>query len=252
MLPPTERFSSRADDYQKHRPSYPHGVIETLVRECGLGPSAMVADVGSGTGIFTRLLLEMGAEVFAIEPNEAMRRFAESSLGSEPRFHSIEGTAERTGLEDASVQLVTSAQAFHWFDAPAAMAEFRRILRPGGHIALVWNERASDHDSFHVGYEKLLRDLAEEYHMVRHREREAGEVESYFGERGCRVWTFPYFQEVDWDGWLGRVMSSSYAPQAGHPAHEEFVAGLRRLFDESNRNDKVRLEYQTKLYIGSI
>ena len=143
MIDPKERFTNRVDDYVRYRPGYPPELFEMLLVECGLGQESRVADVGSGTGILTRALLEAtGARVAAIEPNAAMRAAAERSLAGEPRFESLSSSAEATGLPGASVDLVIAAQAFHWFDPPRTRAEFARILKPRGKVALVWNQRA--------------------------------------------------------------------------------------------------------------
>src|SRR5262249_648330 len=140
MIDPTSRFGARVDDYVKARPSYPAGLLAVLARECGLDKKSIVADLGSGTGIFTRLLLESGATVYAVEPNDEMRAAAERDLASE-RFHSVRGRAEATTLPDASIDLATAAQAFHWFDVEATRRELVRILRPAGLAVLVWNDR---------------------------------------------------------------------------------------------------------------
>ncbi|MFM1850906.1 MAG: hypothetical protein RIS54_590 [Verrucomicrobiota bacterium] len=144
----TGRFSDRVEAYVRYRPGYPADLISTLVAEAQLGPDSVVADVGSGTGIFTALLLPDTGTVHAIEPNAPMRTWAESTMGAEPKFHSHGTPAEATGLPDASVDLVTAAQAFHWFDPVATRREFARILKPGGQVALIWNERLTDTTPF--------------------------------------------------------------------------------------------------------
>ena len=163
---PTARFTSRVDDYVRARPGYPPEVVRLLETECALGPGKSVADVGSGTGILTRDLLETGATVYAVEPNAAMREAAEAALeplsppgerGRGEGFVSLAATAEATTLPDAAVDLVIAAQAFHWFDRDAARQEFSRILREPRWVALVWNERAESGTPFLEGYETLLR-----------------------------------------------------------------------------------------------
>src|SRR5437899_1233764 len=132
----TERFTDRVADYVRFRPHYPPAVFAELRDRLGLGAGSSVADVGSGTGISARPLLEMGCTVFAVEPNAAMRSAAEQWLGDFPRFQSIAGTAEATTLAEHSVDAVVAAQAFHWFDAASARREFQRILKPRGWVAL--------------------------------------------------------------------------------------------------------------------
>ncbi len=139
---PMERFSNRVENYRRFRPSYPDAVIDLIRETAGLREGSPAADLGSGTGILTRLLLDAGWEVFAVEPNAPMRAAAEEELGAEARFHSIDAPAEATGLPAGSVQAITCAQAFHWFDREAAQAEFARILKPEGWAFIIWNERS--------------------------------------------------------------------------------------------------------------
>ena len=182
MKTPTERFSNRVENYAKYRPRYPDAALQLL---CGIvPPPAVVADIGSGTGIFTKQLLNAGFEVYAIEPNDAMRGEAERSLKSEPLFRSVKGTAESTSLPDHFADLITSAQAFHWFDRVKAKAEFRRILRPGKWAALIWNERQADASRLGWKYEELLRLEAPEYSEANHRNVGSEDVRAFFEPGG--------------------------------------------------------------------
>src|ERR1700704_873866 len=137
---PTERFSSRGENYVRYRPSYPSAAIDLLKTRCGLSPGAVVADIGSGTGILSELLLGSGARVIGVEPNDGMRAAAEALLRGEARFRSVKGTAEATALAPASIDLLVAGQAFHWFDVDQARREALRLLRSGGFAALLWNE----------------------------------------------------------------------------------------------------------------
>ncbi|MEO8658961.1 MAG: class I SAM-dependent methyltransferase [Bryobacteraceae bacterium] len=141
---PTERFSSRADAYARFRPTYPEEVVDLLETEAGLRPSALVADIGAGTGLSSALFLRRGYQVTAVEPNAEMRAKAVASLGAEARFSAVSGTAEATGLPSESVDCVLCAQAFHWFRLEQTKAEMYRILKPGGIIAVMWNLRRPD------------------------------------------------------------------------------------------------------------
>ncbi len=165
------RFSDRVADYAKHRPSYPAAAIDFVLRTLALGPGSSAADLGSGTGIFAELLLARGVSVRAVEPNRPMREAAERTLFAREGFSSHDGTAERTGLEDRSVDAVVAAQAFHWFDPASARRECERILRPrasGSNVALVWNARRESGTPFLEGYEALLMEGAVDYAEVRH------------------------------------------------------------------------------------
>ena len=175
---PTRRFSSRVGNYVRYRPGYPEGIVDMLRKECGLTSSTVIADVASGTGIFTRVLLENGNRVFGVEPNAEMRKAGEEFLNAYPRFSSIEGTAEETTLPDHTVDLVTAAQAAHWFDRRKARQEFIRILKTGGWSVLIWNERRIDSTPFLRDFERLLLRYGTDYETVRH-ERTTQEIENF-------------------------------------------------------------------------
>src|SRR5687768_7179586 len=177
----TTRFSSRVDDYVRHRPHYPSAVYDFLRDELGMRPPAVVADVGSGTGIFAGPLLEAGCEVYCVEPNGAMRAAAEKLLGRHPLFHSVDGTAEATTLPNGCADLAVAAQAFHWFDVAKAAAEFSRVLRPGAPAVLVWNTRRTRGSPFLEAYEALLNEYGTDYAAVRHDRADTGRIAAFFG-----------------------------------------------------------------------
>jgi SAM-dependent methyltransferase len=251
MLNSTERFSSRVENYVRYRPSYPAAVLELLSVRCGLAATSTVADVGSGTGILTELLLETGAEVFAVEPNLEMRAAAERLLSDYGRFRSVAGTAEATTLPQASVDLITASQAFHWFDVQKSRHELGRILRPRGWVALIWNERPLEPVPLLDDYEALLRRHAPEYDRVRELRADEAKMRDFFGRRPESA-VFPNRQTFDYAGLEGRLMSSSYAPEPGHTQHEPMIAGLRNLFDRHNRAGKVLFPYRTLVYFGRL
>ncbi len=248
----TQRFGNRVDDYIRYRPDYPPAVLDWLAAEFGLSAGQAVADVGSGTGIWTRRLLKRGLEAFAVEPNEPMRAAAERLLGGEPRFHSLAGTAEATGLPDACVDWLTAAQAFHWFDVDRARAEALRVLREPGHVALLWNERRSD-TPFLAAYEALILELATDYTKVRHENVHTDDrLERFFGPAERRQAFFPNVQRLDLDGLTGRTLSASYMPARGQPRHEELLERLERLFAEHARGSVVEIVYDTDVIVGRL
>jgi len=248
-ITPTQRFSSRVGNYSRFRPSYPAAVVDILKQECGLAPEAVIVDVASGTGIFTRLLLENDNRVFGVEPNEAMRKAGEEYLAGYPRFTSIAGTAEHTTLADNSVDLITAAQAAHWFDRDKAIAEFRRILKPRGYLALLWNDRRTDASGFGRDYEALLLKHGTDYAEVRRRDAAS---QGFFGEIKHQKRVLRNFQEFDYAALEGRLLSSSYTPPPGHPSHGPMLADLRRVFDAHQQAGVVRMEYDTNLYFGQL
>lgn len=250
-LDPLHRFSDRVQDYVRFRPSYPPELIAHLRHQAGLGPGCMVADVGAGTGIFTRLLLETGARVFAVEPNDAMRAAAEVELARNPRFTSVPGTSEQTGLPDRSVGLITCAQAFHWFEPMATRREFRRIGSTGAWCALVWNEPIADATEFSQGYERIKENYGTDFEAVRHRSTERKDIyDRFFGRRTWEKRSFGNFQVLDFEGLKGRLLSSSYAPKEGHPSHPPMLAALRELYERCQQGDMIRMDYRTNLYLG--
>jgi SAM-dependent methyltransferase len=248
----TERFSDRVENYVRFRPSYPPEAIDALCRQAGLKSDSRVADVGSGTGIFAALLLPHAARVFGVEPNAAMRAVGERSFGGDARFVSVAGTAEATGLPGESVDLVTAAQAFHWFDASACRREFARILRPGGRVALIWNERLVDATPFLAAYEALLRRHATDYALVNHANLDASAVGAFYEPRDFTLIEFPNEQRFNFEGLKGRLLSSSYAPNAGHPAHGPMLRELEEIFGRHAEGGMVAFRYTTKLYLGSL
>jgi SAM-dependent methyltransferase len=250
-LAPLRRFSDRVEDYVRHRPGYPHGVIGLLSERAGLSGASTVADVGSGTGIFTRLLLGTGARVFAVEPNDAMRSRAEEEFRACANFVSVPGSAEATGLGDRSVSLVTCAQAFHWFDAESARREFARILAPGGWCALIWNTPLAEGTDFAVGYERIKVEFGTDFQRVRHENiGKAGRFDAFFGAGGWKRERLENSQTLDYEGLKGRLLSSSYAPNAGHPRHGAMLAALQELFDRCRRGGVVRMDYTTEVFLG--
>lgn len=244
------RFSNRVADYVRYRPSYPAEVVELLKQNAGLQESAKVADIGSGTGIFSKLLLDAGTEVFAVEPNDDMRSAAETMLGGSSCFHSIGAPAEATGLNEQSVDLIVAAQAFHWFDRQRVRAEFTRLLKPGGSIALIWNVRRTDSTAFLRDYETLLLTFAPDYAQVRHENVDADALAQFFVDGRFERHVFPNEQRFDFAGLRGRLLSCSYAPSEGQPLHEPMIAELRRLYDAHACDGVVTFDYDTEVYLG--
>jgi len=247
----TSRFSDRVENYVRYRPGYPPGALQALQTQCRLAPDHVIADIASGTGIWSRMLLENGNPVFGVEPNTEMRQAGERLLAGFPNFTSVAGTAEATTLLDKSVDFVTAAQAAHWFDRERARREFLRILKPGGWLVLLWNERLTDSTAFLRAYEELLLTFGTDYRDVRH-ERTTDAVNEFFDPVPYEERTFPLRQEFDYEGLEGRLLSSSYAPGPGHRKHEPMLRELRRIFDVHADGGRVSFEYKTRLYFGRI
>jgi SAM-dependent methyltransferase len=249
---PTKRFSTRAQYYHKYRPGYPGEVIDLLKSECGLKPSSVIADVGSGTGILSELFLKNGNIVFGVEPNKEMREVAEKLLKEYSNFISIDGTAESTTLEDRSVDFVTVGHAFHWFDINRAKEEFIRILKPKGWVVLIWNGRRTDTTPFLRAYENLLLKFGTDYKKVNPANFDEKSLVPFFGRAGFRLKLFENFQVFGYEGLKGRLLSSSYVPMEGHPNFEAMMKELDRIFLAFQVDGKVMFEYDTKVYYGQI
>jgi SAM-dependent methyltransferase len=247
----TTRFSDRVANYVRYRPGYPAGILRTLQEECGLAPSHVIADIASGTGIWTRTLLENGNSVFGIEPNTEMREAGGHLLQAFPKFTSIAGTAEATTLGDQGVDFVMAAQAAHWFDRERARREFARILKPGGWLVLLWNERLTDSTKFLRDYEQLLLTYGTDYGEVRH-ERTTEGINEFFDPAPFQKRVFEMRQEFDYAGVEGRLLSSSYAPGPGQPQHAPMLKELHRIFDASATEERVAFDYKTQLYFGQL
>lgn len=252
MTDVTQRFSSRVENYIKYRPGYPDEVIDTLRSECGLTSDSIIADVGSGTGILTEMFLQNGATVYGIEPNREMREAAERLLKDYPRFHSVAARAEETTLPDYNVDFIAAGQAFHWFDREKARTEFARILKPRGWIALIWNERVTTTTPFLVAYEQLLEDYSTDYEQVDHRRIDDDVISDFFDSDRFRLRQFKNIQVFDYEGVEGRLLSSSYAPEEGHPNYEPMLAELEKIFHAYQNEGRVVFEYITQMYYGQL
>jgi SAM-dependent methyltransferase len=216
-------FGAGSERYERGRPSYPAEVVEVLTGELGVGPGRRVLDLAAGTGKLTRLVVPTGAEVVAVEPVAAMRDRLEAAV---PGVEALDDTAEALPLPDASFDVVTVAQAFHWFRPAEALAEVRRVLRPGGWLLMVWNER--DQSVPWVAEVSAVIDWDGRRPYRKGTDwpavvREAGG----FGEGRRREVAFEHV--VDADTLVDRMLSTSYVA-AGTPEERAAVeAGVRRV-----------------------
>jgi SAM-dependent methyltransferase len=243
---PTRRFSVRVDAYARYRPSYAAEVTALAERECGLRAGQLVADIGCGTGLLARLFLDHRCEVFGVEPNAKMREAGRKALAGQARFHSIDGRAEATTLASASVDFVMAGQAAHWFDADQAHAEFARILKPGGWLLLIWNERKQT-PGFMGEYEALIALHAPEQSRI-----STERIGRLFGGRTWRMARFDHHQTLDSQGLRGRVASSSYTPLPGTAEFAALMAKVDDLFARHQQGESVDVLYDTEVYYGRL
>jgi ubiquinone/menaquinone biosynthesis C-methylase UbiE len=248
----TTRFSNRVKDYAKYRPHYPPEVLKFLISELGLTRDSVIADVGSGTGISSELFVENGNHIYGIEPNRQMREAAERRFKRYKNFVSVDATAENTTLPDRSVDFVAAGQSFHWFDLRKTKAEFRRILRPNGFVALMWNDRRTASSDFLRGYEALLKRYGTDYREVKHIRVGSRELNQFFGKTQHHRKVFKNSQVFDFDGLKGRLLSSSYVPGEGQPGYGPMIVDLKKLYSGYEKDGLVLFEYDTNFYYGRL
>lgn len=246
-LQSVERFSGRVRDYALYRPGYPSQIIDLFRDKIGLTNRDAVADIGSGTGLSSRPFLENGNPVYCVEPNSYMRAVAENDFQMFPNFRSVDGTAQNTGLESGSVNLVVAAQAFHWFAESDVAKEFERILRPFGTIAIIWNERSLNATAFLREYEEFLLKYATDYNSVRHDKFDGRRIRDIFNRQFEQL-TLPNAQVLDFEGLKGRMFSSSYMPSPDDPASEHLVEELKSLFAKHARQGRITIFYDTNIF----
>lgn len=248
------RFSNRVQDYVKFRPSYPAALIADWMKQAGVKAGDQVADVGAGTGIFSRLLLDQGLAVLAVEPNADMRIAAEQAVSPMrlAQFRSVAASAEETTLADAEVDAVVCAQAFHWFEPAATKAEFARIVKPGGTVSLIWNRRDVSGSTFAMEYEALLHAFAPDYKDVGHRKLTADDFAAFFANGEYKRTEYANEQWISLPELIGRASSSSYTPAPGTNAHDLFTQALTSLFHKHEQQGSVPFHYLAELYIGRV
>ncbi len=251
MTDTVERFSNRVANYVKYRPTYPPEVLQLFKDEMNLQTDSVVADIGSGTGISTKIFLENGNPVFAVEPNAAMRDAAADFLRGYLNLTLVNGTSENTTLENDSVDFVIAAQAFHWFKQSETRAEFARILKDKGFVALIWNERRLDTTEFLKDYENLLIEYGTDYEKIRHDNISKETLRSFF-QTDFKEAVFQNKQTVDFDGLKGRMLSASYVPAPENPRFSAMLKNLESLFAKHAENGRIDILYDTKIFYGQI
>ena len=248
----TQRFSDRVGAYLAGRPRYPAALVAHLVELGALPAGGVVADIGVGTGLSAEPFLAAGYGVIGVEPNGPMRAAGDEFLARYPRYRSVQGAADATGLADRSVDLVIAAQAFHWFDPQGFRRESLRIVRPGGWAALVWNDRDLDGTSFLAGYEALMLEYGNDYRAIRYRHQGNDAIPVYFGGRKPELAAFRHQRHMDWAALAALAGSASYLPAPGQPRHEDFSRALHALFDAQARQGAVEMKYTCRVHAAPL
>jgi ubiquinone/menaquinone biosynthesis C-methylase UbiE len=237
-------FEQAADAYERARPTYPQAAVAWLCERLAIRRGRRVLDLAAGTGKLTRSLVAAGADVVAVEPIAAMRERLP------PEVEALDGTAEAIPLPGASVDAVTVAQAFHWFDAEPALAEIHRVLRPGGGLGLIWNTR-DERDELQRAITELLErvrfDATGEVRAPRWQGRSAREFlasSPLFGE--VETFETTQSQELDADGVVERFLSVSFVAAAAPGERAEVERGTRELV--AGRQEPIVLPYVTEVY----
>ena len=247
-----EKFTGKALIYEKYRPTYPKAFIDYLYADEGFSDQSVIADIGSGTGILSKQLLEMGSHVIGVEPNNEMRQLAEKKCSSYVNYSSVNGAAEHTTLPDNSVNFITVAQAFHWFDAKRFYIECQRILKNNGKVVLVWNSRNTN-DEITKESERICEQCCPEFKgFSGGMEENSEEIISFFKDGHCEVKTFDNNVLSDLDHFIGRFLSSSFAPKENEPNYKRFVDGLTELFMKYSDNGVLTITHTTRSYAGNV
>ncbi len=248
----TERFSDKVENYIKYRPGYPDELIDFLKRDIALTGTETIADIGSGTGKLSELLLKSGFDVIGVEPNEPMRLACEQLIGDDSNFQSIDGTAENTTLNENSVDVVVAAQSFHWFDIKQCLPEFNRILKTKRYpVLLIWNEREMKREGIMKEYNQLLTDYSIDYNAVNHHDLDAHTFNAFFSD-GYEVASFEYKQPLNLEGFTGRYLSCSYALPQEDTRYVLAMDEIQRIFQKHEDNGEIVLVYNTTVYYGDI
>lgn len=245
----TAKFNGKGEIYAKARPSYATELFDHIKNTLNVPKGSVFADIGSGTGIFTEQLIDCGYLVYAVEPNDDMRKKAEERLSDNKSFISVNGVDSNTGLPDKSIDLITVAQAFHWFDTYAFKKECKRILKPNGKVLIIYNSRDES-----VPSTKALAAMCRKYDPEFRGFSNGISAEKCcdFFEGNCEIFRADNSQIYDRQGYIDRVLSSSYSLREGDERYEEYLKEINSIFDTFAVNDRMTVPTYTVAYIGSV
>lgn len=247
----TNKFAGKSSAYASSRPKYAEQFIQYLKNSIRFGIDSIVADIGSGTGILSSQLLDIGCTVIAVEPNEDMRNTAEKLLGGNKKFISVKGSAENTALEDRSVDFITAAQAFHWFDHKKFKAECKRILNPGGKVILVWNSRVSSNKMIKENAE-ICKKYCPGFTGFSGGIKNMDSAVSNFFETKYEKKVFQNDLQFTKEKFIQRLKSASYMISEDSPNYEAYISALGNLFDKYQKDGFLTMPNETVSYAGEI
>lgn len=245
----TSRFDGKGEIYAKARPKYAAALFAYFKNALRIPAGSVFADVGSGTGIFTEQLLHCGYRVFAVEPNADMRKQAEEKLSHNENFISVSGSDADMKLPSHSVDYITAAQAFHWFDAEAFRRECRRVLKPGGRVILVYNSR-DENAACTRALAALRQSFTPEFHGFSNGISDEA-CRAFFAE-SCAVFRADNTQVYDRQGYLNRVLSSSYSLKESDVRYAEYLNEINGIFDRFSADGRITVPTETVAYIWDV
>ena len=243
-------FSGKEKNYDKNRPAYPMQLISFLYDTIGFKDSSVIADIGSGTGIFLKQIADRGSTVFCVEPNNDMRQIARAKLAEYSNVQFTDGDCENTRLVDNSVDFIAAAQAFHWFDVDRFKNESRRILKPTGKAVLIWNRRD---EGFVVNLEvaAIMKKYCPRFHGFGGGVKDDVAIRRYFSQ-GYEIFECENNIAYDRNSFIGRNLSGSYAIQQGDAEYEFFINELDELFDRFSSQGQMIVPHKTVAYWGAV
>lgn len=241
-------FSKKAEKYAKYRWDYAAGAIDTIINITQMSVNSTIADIGAGTGILTKHFIGKAQKIFAIEPNLELRQILTRELGNVPSISVVDGCAEDTKLLEHAVDVVTVAQAIHWFDPEPARKEMMRILKEGGWLVLVRNYGTNKEK-----HEAIQCLMTEEYGadltVVTGRPREVPS-RFYFGNDNFQSLVFRFAFQQGWDEFLGTLIATSFMPDEDHPLFPRLETEARKVFSQFSDHGSWTVEGETELIIG--
>ena len=252
MLEPTRHFSKKAENYMKYRWRYPKEVLDYLKSSVGLQKSWNIADIGYGTGILTKILLDNGNNVIGVEPNDDMRNAGEEYLKDYSNFVSMNAKAEESKIKDNSLELITVAQAIHWFNPEKTKIEFNRILKDNGIIFIIFNRRSKERSDFIIDYDNINKKYNKDFKYTNNNPSNGNLIINYLLDDKIHYHSIDNKISEGFESFKGGFLSASFIPDETSENYTEMINELKDIFDKHKNNDKITFEYSTEIYWGHL